>query len=362
MAAPVHEAGTAVGSLGVGSRRPGREYDARDQQVLLSFAEHASLALNHARAIEEAVHEALHDSLTGLPNRSLFLDRLRHAVARAERTDTPVAVLFCDLDGFKTVNDSLGHRTGDRLLVLVAERLADCLRPTDTIARLGGRRVRGPARGASRSRATPRARPSGCSTRSRRRSSFAGASSSSAPASGSPPEPRRPETLLRDADLAMYRAKSPGQGPLRDLRARHAHGDRRSPRPRGRPEAGDRARRAGARLPADLQPPNRRRGGSRGTGSLAAPHPGHGPAGAVRAAGRGERPDPRAGPLGACGRRATRERSGGPSTRGIRGSRSASTSPAPSSASRVSWTRSRRPSRPRSWRLPASRSRSPRRR
>src|SRR5439155_21073304 len=115
-----------------------REYGSRDQQALLSFAEHASLALNHAHALEEAAHEALHDSLTGLPNRSLFLDRLGHALARAERTGTPVGVLFCDLDGFKTVNDSLGHRTGDRLLVSVAERLADCLRPSDTIARLGG--------------------------------------------------------------------------------------------------------------------------------------------------------------------------------------------------------------------------------
>src|SRR5204863_8183834 len=79
-----------------------------------------------------------HDSRTGLPNRSLFVDRLHHAVARAERTGTPVAVLFCDLDGFKTVNDSLGHRTGDGLLMAVAERLAGCLRPADTIARLGG--------------------------------------------------------------------------------------------------------------------------------------------------------------------------------------------------------------------------------
>ena len=121
-------------------RRPNQagSYGARDQQALLSLAEHASLALNHARAVEEAVHEALHDSLTGLPNRSLFLDRMRHALARAERESEPVAVLFCDLDGFKTVNDSLGHRTGDRLLVLVAERLSECLRPADTIARLGG--------------------------------------------------------------------------------------------------------------------------------------------------------------------------------------------------------------------------------
>jgi len=138
MAAPVYERSHVVGSLGVASTEPGRLFGARDQQVLISLAEHASLALNHARAVEEDVHEALHDSLTGLPNRSLFLDRMRHALDRAEREAEPVAVLFCDLDGFKTVNDSLGHRTGDRLLVMVAERLSECLRPGDTIARLGG--------------------------------------------------------------------------------------------------------------------------------------------------------------------------------------------------------------------------------
>src|SRR4051794_27824185 len=77
MAAPVFERGRVVGSLGVASTESRRMFVPRDQQVLLSLAEHASLALNHARAVEDAVHEALHDSLTGLPNRSLFLDRMR---------------------------------------------------------------------------------------------------------------------------------------------------------------------------------------------------------------------------------------------------------------------------------------------
>ena len=179
--------------------------------MLLSFAEHASLALNHARAVEEAVHEALHDSLTGLPNRSLFVDRLRHSVARAERTGTPVAVLFCDLDGFKTVNDSLGHRTGDRLLVSVAERLADCLRPADTIARLGGdefavllEELREPGDAA---RAAQRLLESlEAPFELREREFFISASIGIAAGT------KEPETLLRDADLAMYRAKSRGKG------------------------------------------------------------------------------------------------------------------------------------------------------
>jgi diguanylate cyclase (GGDEF)-like protein len=211
MAAPVHERGRAIGSLGVGSRQPGREYGSRDQQVLLSFAEHASLALNHARAVEEAVHEALHDSLTGLPNRALFVDRLRHSVARAARAGTPLAVLFCDLDGFKTVNDSLGHRTGDRLLVSVAERLADCLRPADTIARLGGDEfavlldeLREPGDAArAAQRLLDSLKPP---FELREREFFTSVSIGIAAGTG------EAETLLRDADLAMYRAKSRGKG------------------------------------------------------------------------------------------------------------------------------------------------------
>jgi diguanylate cyclase (GGDEF)-like protein/PAS domain S-box-containing protein len=83
-------------------------------------------------------HLAYHDNLTGLPNRSLLQDRLAHSIARADRTNKKVAVLFIDLDNFKNINDTLGHDVGDELLRQVSRRLSECVRLEDTIARQGG--------------------------------------------------------------------------------------------------------------------------------------------------------------------------------------------------------------------------------
>jgi diguanylate cyclase (GGDEF)-like protein/PAS domain S-box-containing protein len=95
--------------------------------------------ISERRSLEARLtHQAYHDSLTRLANRSLFLNRVAHAIARAPRGRRPSAVLFLDLDDFKKVNDSLGHGAGDELLVACASRLATCVRPGDTIARLGG--------------------------------------------------------------------------------------------------------------------------------------------------------------------------------------------------------------------------------
>jgi PAS domain S-box-containing protein len=90
------------------------------------------------RAEEMLEHRALHDELTDLPNRALFLDRLQHSLIRARRhSDYSFVVLFIDIDGFKVVNDSLGHSAGDELLIQVAKRLTACFRETDTVGRTG---------------------------------------------------------------------------------------------------------------------------------------------------------------------------------------------------------------------------------
>lgn len=95
--------------------------------------------ISKQKEMEDALtHQANHDTLTGLPNRQLFLDRLEHSLVRSQRTKEPFAVMFIDLDKFKFVNDTMGHPAGDQLLQSVSERLVDTLRASDTVARIGG--------------------------------------------------------------------------------------------------------------------------------------------------------------------------------------------------------------------------------
>ncbi|MCW2676179.1 MAG: Diguanylate cyclase protein [Modestobacter sp.] len=119
-----------------------------DLTLLGTFGRHVATSLDRGRLQndlrqvtelkEELRHQAMHDALTGLPNRTLFLDRTQHAVHLAGRNGLWPAVLYIDLDGFKPVNDTYGHEAGDVLLQAFAHRLQDCLRTADTAARLGG--------------------------------------------------------------------------------------------------------------------------------------------------------------------------------------------------------------------------------
>ena len=112
--------------------------DTQKLQALRLFADQAQSALEAARHYEQAVHLARHDSLTGLPNRRMLLDRLQHALHNSRRRHSTVAVLFIDLDRFKAVNDTHGHDVGDEVLRIAGARIDEALRPGDTVARLGG--------------------------------------------------------------------------------------------------------------------------------------------------------------------------------------------------------------------------------
>jgi diguanylate cyclase (GGDEF)-like protein len=114
------------------------EPDAGLVALLDSIGTQLGRVVERKRAQEALSHQALHDPLTRLPNRTLFSDRLDQAVARLDRHPSKLAVLFLDLDGFKVVNDGLGHEAGDHVLAAVAQRLERILRPSDTLARFGG--------------------------------------------------------------------------------------------------------------------------------------------------------------------------------------------------------------------------------
>jgi len=211
ISAPVYQRGELVGALSLGTRRPGRRYNEIERDAVLAFAEHAGLALNDAKAAEETVHQAFHDPLTGLANRALFLDRLTQARMRAAAAGGSVGVLFADLDGFKTVNDSLGHAAGDQLLIIAGQRLASVVDPTDTVARVGGDEfailvedVRQPIELARLARRALEGLERAIEIDGREMYVTASI--------GIAVGLEEPEDLLRNADLAMYEAKGQGKG------------------------------------------------------------------------------------------------------------------------------------------------------
>jgi len=166
----------------------------------------------HRRLQRELAHRAFHDPLTGLANQTLFRDRITQAAARLGRRGGRLAVLFIDLDDFKTVNDSLGHSVGDELLVAVSERLLSCVRPGDTVARLGGDEfailideLSSSDHGTGIAERVIAAMRSPVQVSGRRVS----VSASVGITYGSADVPA--DELLRNADLAMYTAKSAGK-------------------------------------------------------------------------------------------------------------------------------------------------------
>ncbi|MGE5235329.1 MAG: putative bifunctional diguanylate cyclase/phosphodiesterase [Acidobacteriota bacterium] len=144
MSVPLTHRDELLGVLNINAR-PDRVYNEYDLRALGLFGEHAAGAIANAQLHEEqkllasqSLYQAMHDTLTNLPNRGLFLDRVEHSLSRRRAGGHLIALLFLDLDDFKIVNDSFGHAAGDEVLVAFSQRLRGALRTGDTVARFGG--------------------------------------------------------------------------------------------------------------------------------------------------------------------------------------------------------------------------------
>ncbi len=222
--APLRGGGEVIGMVFVANRLGDiSTFQPQDLKLLDTMASQVSVSLENGR-LEDSLaqlselkeklrHQASHDALTGLANRTLFAEHVRSAVLTGSLTTPSLAVVFLDVDDFKTVNDSLGHAAGDQLLIAVAERLRLCCRPSDSVARLGGdefalllRELRRPSDATEvASRIIERlAEPFVLEGRAM----SARASVGIAYGTGDDV----PEQLLRNADAAMYAAKRQGKG------------------------------------------------------------------------------------------------------------------------------------------------------
>jgi diguanylate cyclase (GGDEF)-like protein len=192
-------------------RHRARSTTTADQQALEAMVAVSSDAFSRLRLTEDMTHLARHDLLTNLPNRGLLLDRVEHALQMSRRRGTRIALLFVDLDGFKPVNDRFGHAAGDAVLIDVAQRLASCVRQSDTVARLGGDEFAllledvHPPEVSSACERILEALSRGAHVAGHQLS----LSASIGVAFGDSSETA--ESMLRNADLAMYEAKSRGK-------------------------------------------------------------------------------------------------------------------------------------------------------
>ena len=230
MIAPLRGETRAIGMLMIGDRMgEGASFGKQDLRLFEALSNNVSVALENGRLEQSLSHLrelerkltllAFHDPLTGLANRSLFSDRVVEALATARSEDRTCAVLFIDLDDFKTVNDTLGHEAGDQLLAAVAERITSCLRPTDQPARLGGDEfaviiedaMSGQAAERVAARITDALRlPININGGDLYTRASIGIATSQ--------DVHSADEMLRNADLAMYMAKADGKGRYRWFR------------------------------------------------------------------------------------------------------------------------------------------------
>ena len=198
------DAGRGIKAVQAGAQ----DYLLKGQMDSAQLCRSVRFAIERGHAEQQLAHRALHDVLTGLPNRVLFLDRLTYALAQSDRQDSFVGIFFLDLDGFKGVNDRLGHLAGDALLRAMAARLLAWVRPGDTVSRFGGdeftvlvREVRGSSEAADIAERLTEAVRSPVD--------IEGEEISLTPSIGVVlgGSAEKPEDLLERADKAMYSAK-----------------------------------------------------------------------------------------------------------------------------------------------------------
>ena len=145
LAVPISNSEQVYGRLYLCDKFDNSQFSDEDEELALNFASALTLILDNAQKIDELKrersllsHSAFHDPLTNLPNRVLLGDRVGQVMCHANRNQTLLAIMYCDLDGFKAINDTLGHHVGDHVLKAMGERFVNCVRGDDTVARVGG--------------------------------------------------------------------------------------------------------------------------------------------------------------------------------------------------------------------------------